>query len=350
MYLAYPFDSEERLTTMIFDTNQGIDVARPITFLLTGLPFVLFALLLSFVCYEDDPNMTAITPTLGPSQGGTEVAISGEGFETYTPPANKWGTDFPTHFHPLLRVTMATKVIDFEVDGYETEAVYYQRQHVDVQPGWSYDLLKARMPPQLLNETDITISVSMEISFNRQNWFAAPGTFVVYDPSRIVYKQALTIAQLEHLNVLWAGAQRTTTGNGEHILLAVNEEARDTNKLWIPFPAHGVEDITEGMPILCGSTVRLRHARTARNLHASSDDSPTVHQFNTGDYSKCDVTLNYCDAGTYGINGHGNTGDDWVIECDNNFEHEYPYDWESIKWDKRFHSERYEFVRRNRNR
>merc|ERR1711861_21820 len=113
MYLAYPFDSEERLTTNIFDTSQGIDVARPITFLLT-----------------DDPNMTAITPTLGPSQGGTEVAISGEGFETYTPPANKWGTDFPTHFHPLLRVTMATKVIDFEVDGYETEAVYYQRQHV----------------------------------------------------------------------------------------------------------------------------------------------------------------------------------------------------------------------------
>ena len=226
--------------------------------------------------------MTALTPVLGPSQGGTQITLSGEGFLTHKPHSSKWGPDFPTHFRPLVRFTVATTAKEIAIDGYETEAVYLQRQHIDVLPNWNVTRLTATTVPQVLNETNITVVVSMEVSFNRQNWIPVPTSFTTYDPSRIAYKQVLTIAQLQHFNVLWAGAQRKTTGNGEHLLLAVDEEGRDTGKLWIPLPAHGAKDVAEGLPIMCGSTIRLRHARTARNLHSSFEDSPSQHQLDTG--------------------------------------------------------------------
>lgn len=325
MYLSYPTGNEERLTTSV--TQNGL----PVVDLETGAPAISA---LTYLIYKD-PIILGITPTLGPSQGGTALTVTGRDFMIHDDALRGPQNNFFKHYRPLIRYSVRTVVKRTEIDGYEVEETYWQQQFSDVAQGWNTTHLFSSAVPQLLNDTDATLNVSLAISFNRQNWFDVGSDFTSYDPTRIGYYNVLTIAQMTQMKVLWAGPQRKLSGNGQQLLMAVPESPQDTNKLWLVLPAHGVSGITAGAPVKCGSRIRLQHVRSMKNMHSSFEDSPTLHQQ---------------DSSIYGQNGYGDTGDDWFVECEPNLEHEYPYDWESLVWDKRLHAARFDFVMRNRDR
>jgi dolichyl-phosphate-mannose--protein O-mannosyl transferase len=77
----------------------------------------------------------------------------------------------------------------------------------------------------------------------------------------------------------------------------------DYLNLWTVKEGHNSPKCRLGDPILCGSTVRLEHTLTRKNLQSDGNYRSILSQ-------RQDVSTN-------GYNGEGSTNDDWVIECNN---------------------------------
>ncbi|KAL3807184.1 hypothetical protein ACHAXA_006677 [Cyclostephanos tholiformis] len=97
-------------------------------------------------------------------------------------------------------------------------------------------------------------------------------------------------------------AAQIQSGSGQQLVTA-SEDNRSINGLWQVREGHNAEGGTcvTGKPIRCGSIVRLTHLETSVNLHTHSIRSPLSNQH---------------EVSGFGMNGEGDSGDDWKVVCD----------------------------------
>ncbi|XP_032689369.1 stromal cell-derived factor 2-like isoform X1 [Odontomachus brunneus] len=92
------------------------------------------------------------------------------------------------------------------------------------------------------------------------------------------------------------------TGSGQQSVTGI--EAKDDNNSYWLIKAEFGKICTRGEPIKCDSIIRLEHSATKKNLHSHLVSSPLS--------GKQEVSA-------YGDKGEGDTGDNWVVICSNDF-------------------------------
>ncbi|RZC39126.1 MIR domain containing protein [Asbolus verrucosus] len=88
------------------------------------------------------------------------------------------------------------------------------------------------------------------------------------------------------------------TGSGQQSVTAT-EVQEDINSHWV-IKAESGKICPRGEPVKCGSTIRLEHLETKKNLHSHHFSSPLS---------------GYQEISCYGDNGEGDSGDHWVVVC-----------------------------------
>lgn len=89
------------------------------------------------------------------------------------------------------------------------------------------------------------------------------------------------------------------SGSGQQSVTAI-ADMDDVNSHWV-IKGTANTICTRGEPVKCGSTIRLEHLKTKKNLHS--------HLFSSPLSSAQEVSA-------FGVNGEGDTGDHWTIVCD----------------------------------
>lgn len=92
------------------------------------------------------------------------------------------------------------------------------------------------------------------------------------------------------------------SGSGQQSVTGVGS-SDDHNSYWRVRGKTGVS-CTRGNPVKCGSTVRLTHVATKRNLHSHHFSSP--------------LSRNQ-EVSAFGEDGEGDEGDNWVIVCSSKY-------------------------------
>lgn len=330
----------------LYWTRQVVDGSGQVQTLTTEMNRV-------FYLY-DAPVIQDFFPISGPSQGGTRVTVQGR--LPYMPPRSNpppWqlvGTHQIAHMphmpvqtmnltSPLIMTTHTALVETSDQTGYVTSVP--STLHMYAECSTSASAASFDTMPNMLNDTDATTNVSLYISFNRQSWYEITwyDQFIVYDHSRLSYGNIISISPMrERLKRLHdpgkehrpADVLRVARGNsnaGRHArTIGVGTDVQQaTDKFFVILPQAGAE-ATAGMPVECGSTIRLMHHETMQNLHTWFGDSHTSHQQ--------EVSLS-------GFMGRGDYGDNWVLLCENNTNHSYAPDWHLFQWEKPFHARRY---------
>lgn len=88
------------------------------------------------------------------------------------------------------------------------------------------------------------------------------------------------------------------SGSSQQSVTAV-KNSDDHNSYWQVLPESG--EVKRGEKVKCGSTIRLLHLSTRRNLHSHLFRSPLS---------------NNQEVSAFGDDGHGDSGDYWIVECD----------------------------------
>jgi len=226
-------------------------------------------------------------------------------------------------------------------------------------------MLKFRTPPVVLNQTDIYEVAKGFLSWNRQRWYEIPFSWTHYDSSKIHWGDAIAIANIQQSEfVLTSNAKHSSRTTGNQLITSMQEVPVDLDKFFLirePLPvvpslkstsahqSHGMiahaafrhtgrvtNTMTEGLPTLCNSTIRLLHALTQKYLSSTF--------FRTPDSQEQEVYAN-------GENNVGDTDDNWIVECEPNTRHGYSWRWDWIankyalfKYDHTLHKNRAQFV------
>jgi dolichyl-phosphate-mannose--protein O-mannosyl transferase len=90
------------------------------------------------------------------------------------------------------------------------------------------------------------------------------------------------------------------SGSGGQSVTGFNIED-EFNSLWVLKEGHGMAAKATLEKLKCGDVVRLEHAETKRNLHASDEKA--------GISGKWEISC-------FGENGEGDAYDSWKLECD----------------------------------
>mmetsp|Transcript_4685 Transcript_4685/g.6911 ORF Transcript_4685/g.6911 Transcript_4685/m.6911 type:complete len:227 (-) Transcript_4685:353-1033(-) len=85
--------------------------------------------------------------------------------------------------------------------------------------------------------------------------------------------------------------------------VTAHTSADNHENLFVVTEAHEETPCEVGEPIACGSIIRLNHHTTGKNLHSHLFSSPLAKQQEVS-----------CFGDEY---GNGDTGDNWIISCDN---------------------------------
>ncbi|BHF57319.1 Stromal cell-derived factor 2-like protein [Sparganum proliferum] len=93
------------------------------------------------------------------------------------------------------------------------------------------------------------------------------------------------------------------SGSGQQSVTAI-EDVSEAGSYWKVMGPNGVKLCNRGQPIKCGSTIRLNHIVTGKNLHSHHFQSP--------------LSKNY-EVSAFGADGVGDEGDDWKLHCDSSF-------------------------------
>lgn len=88
------------------------------------------------------------------------------------------------------------------------------------------------------------------------------------------------------------------SGSGQQSVTGFPDN-NDPNSLFLVKGEFGKECV-RGEPITCGSTVRIQHLNTGKNLHSHLHQSPISHNQ---------------EVSCYGSNFAGDTGDNWELQC-----------------------------------
>lgn len=90
------------------------------------------------------------------------------------------------------------------------------------------------------------------------------------------------------------------TGSQEQVLTAV-KTADSYDSMFQIKEGHGLEPCQTGQSIKCGDNIRLEHINTGKNLHSAY-----------GHKSALSRRQEVCG---YGVDGDGDTGDNWILTC-----------------------------------
>eukprot|EP00118_Oscarella_pearsei_P024821 m.306875 g.306875 ORF g.306875 m.306875 type:complete len:204 (+) comp41662_c0_seq1:70-681(+) len=92
---------------------------------------------------------------------------------------------------------------------------------------------------------------------------------------------------------------RYGSGSGQQSVTGVSQ-SDDANSYWV---VKGTEEkpCRRGEAVKCGATIRLNHLNTRLNLHSHLFQSPLS---------------NHQEVSAFGENGVGDTGDFWLLQCD----------------------------------
>lgn len=90
------------------------------------------------------------------------------------------------------------------------------------------------------------------------------------------------------------------SGSGQQSVTA-HGSSDDPNSLWLVKEGDDETPCVLGQPIKCGAQIRLEHISTRRNLHSHAYRSPLT--------SNAEVS-------GYGVAGEGDSGDTWIVECE----------------------------------
>lgn len=121
------------------------------------------------------------------------------------------------------------------------------------------------------------------------------------DPKAVTCGSAIKLTHVESGNKHYLSSENKNlgSGSGQQIVTWVPQKSQSSALWWLQA---GNDDpiCAPGEPIACGSTIRLTHLETKRNLHTHGIPSPLSRQQEiTG----------------FGEDGKGDTGDDWVVQC-----------------------------------
>ncbi|XP_075215554.1 stromal cell-derived factor 2 [Lycorma delicatula] len=92
------------------------------------------------------------------------------------------------------------------------------------------------------------------------------------------------------------------TGSGQQSVTGT-EVQEDVNSHWV-IKSETKKHCVRGEPIKCNSVIRLQHLVTSKNLHSHHFPSPL-----SGNQ----------EISAYGNDGEGDSGDHWIVVCDNDF-------------------------------
>lgn len=184
-------------------------------------------------------------------------------------------------------------------------------------------------PPYVLNETDLSVNMTIFISFSWQTWFEVllnrdtTIPIVYYDESRVTCGQTVMLESiLGHVaapqyditrphKVLSVSKYMQHFDHKRQTVAIIDKTPADHNSFWTIKEAHGEKPCTPGRPILCNQTIRLTSLTTGLNLHSGWADSPSDSQRGRLVSAR-------------GYAGHEDAADDWLIRCEPNTIH--PYD------------------------
>lgn len=96
------------------------------------------------------------------------------------------------------------------------------------------------------------------------------------------------------------------TGSGQQSVTAF-PQAGDANSLWLVKGPHGGQQPQMRSAVRCGDSIRLQHLATGKNLHSHEHRAPLNRDYEVSAYS---------DGGGDGVWTDGDTGDNWVLQCD----------------------------------
>mmetsp|Transcript_24951 Transcript_24951/g.27615 ORF Transcript_24951/g.27615 Transcript_24951/m.27615 type:complete len:230 (+) Transcript_24951:62-751(+) len=111
-----------------------------------------------------------------------------------------------------------------------------------------------------------------------------------------------TTARIQNVDLkynLHSHALNYGSGSGQQAVTGLESDT-DVGSLWTFKESSKDKMCLTGAPIPCGSSFRLEHMGTTKNLHS--------HQFQSPVSGRQEVSA-------FGDNGEGDEGDDWIIEC-----------------------------------
>jgi len=92
------------------------------------------------------------------------------------------------------------------------------------------------------------------------------------------------------------------SGSGQQSVTATPDK-NNAGSMWIIKDATTTQIACEvGQPIMCNTNIRLEHSQTMKNLHS--------HLFKAALSGNQEVSA-------FGDDGRGDTGDNWIVRCDN---------------------------------
>lgn len=119
------------------------------------------------------------------------------------------------------------------------------------------------------------------------------------DENLVTCGSAIKLRHKETQYYLSSEPKNLNAGSGQQIVTFVSDQST-TDTLWWIRSQHG-EECEAGTPIACGSTLRLTHLGTRRNLHSHNVPSPLSRQQEVSAYGQGD--------------GQGDNGDNFVVQC-----------------------------------
>ena len=99
-------------------------------------------------------------------------------------------------------------------------------------------------------------------------------------------------------------------GSGQNIVTFIQDPSSHNTLWWVRAAHHSKDEAEYGpsttcpqvaAPVACGTTIRLTHMDTKRNLHSHQSQCPLSRQQEVTCYGTGDT--------------HGDGGDDWIVEC-----------------------------------
>jgi len=243
--------------------------------------------------HDDPPKMSDVYPEMASAQGGTTITVFGSFYVGWP------------------RQPTIAKFVDPHGQELVVPQKFIDPLRIE------YDA-----PPYVLNETDISVNLTMYISLSWQTWFKVQLNndttipIVYYDHSRVTCGQTVTLenilGRMSTPKVLSVSNYMQHHDQKRQTVAAINRRPDDHGIFWTIKEAHGEKPCTPGQPVLCNQTIRLTSLSTGLNLHSSWADAPSGLRSGR----KRLVSAR-------GHAAHGDAGDDWLIRCEPNTIHPY---------------------------
>jgi dolichyl-phosphate-mannose--protein O-mannosyl transferase len=127
------------------------------------------------------------------------------------------------------------------------------------------------------------------------------------DEDYVTCGSAIKLQQVDSKYYLNSEQKNLNSGSGQQLITFVKDYGTH-NTLWWVRPAHHseateyIDDTCQlAEPIRCGTTIRLTHVSTLRNLHSHGVESPLSRQQEVSAYGEGDAK--------------GDAGDNWIVQC-----------------------------------